>query len=78
MARARRKDANQSEIEQVFKDAGCSVLDMSRLGDGVPDLLIGTPQGACFLVEVKTKRLQRSNGMLNTERHTTLTVHLKL
>lgn len=55
MARARRKDANQSEIERVFKDAGCSVLDMSRLGDGVPDLLIGTPQGACFLVEVKTK-----------------------
>ena len=41
MRRAARVDANHAEIIRVLRKAGCSVLDMSRLGGGAPDILIG-------------------------------------
>lgn len=53
MRRAARRDENQGEIEQAFRQAGCSVLDLSRVGGGCPDLLVARA-GVSVLVEVKT------------------------
>jgi hypothetical protein len=50
--RARRVDANHSQIVKAFRAMGCSVADLSSLGDGIPDLAIGL-YGRTVLVEVK-------------------------
>lgn len=49
---ARKVDANQAELKAAFEKMGCSVLDLSRVGEGCPDLLVGL-LGANVLVEVK-------------------------
>lgn len=53
--RAARKDGNHNDIVAGLEKAGFSVLDLSRLGDGCPDLLVcwGERQ---LLVEVKRDR----------------------
>jgi hypothetical protein len=43
MRRAAKVDANHAEIADALRDAGCGVLDMSRMGKGVPDLLVHAP-----------------------------------
>ena len=48
----KRTDANHAEIMQEFRRLGASVLDLSRVGMGCPDLLIGV-NSKCALVEVK-------------------------
>ncbi len=53
MRRAAKKDANHNPIADVFKAMGCSVLDLSRVGEGCPDILVGFPHTA-VLVEIKT------------------------
>lgn len=50
-----RTDSNHTEIVQIFRDMGCSVLSLAALGKGVPDLLIGL-RGVTWLVEVKTPK----------------------
>lgn len=52
MRRAARKDANHNETADYLLGLGWSVCDLSALGGGVPDLLVGRPGYACF-VEVK-------------------------
>ena len=52
MRRAARVDANQAEIVKLLRKAGCSVLDMSRLGGGAPDIAIGYG-GLTMLCELK-------------------------
>ena len=52
MRRAARTDANQSEIVAYARALGASVVDLSGVGRGVPDLLIGVP-GANDLWEIK-------------------------
>lgn len=37
---ARRVDANHAAIVGVFRQAGCTVLDTSRLGHDAPDLFV--------------------------------------
>ncbi len=37
----------------ALRAAGCLVLSLAGLGKGVPDLLVGTPQGDLVLIEVK-------------------------
>lgn len=49
---AARTDANQKEIAKVLRAAGCSVVSLHRVGDGVPDLLVGRG-GKNYLLEVK-------------------------
>lgn len=49
---ARRVDANQKEIVQALRDAGCTVEVLSDVGRGVPDLLVGL-RCRNFLLEVK-------------------------
>ena len=63
MRRAARTDDNQQDIISEFRRLGCSVLDMSRLGEGTPDLLIGYA-GQCMLVEVKNGKKPPSKRVL--------------
>ena len=49
---ARRVDANHAEVKAAFEKMGCSVIDLSRMGEGVPDILAGYG-GLCCLVEIK-------------------------
>lgn len=48
-----RVDENQAVIVDCLRRCGCRVEVLSRLGRGVPDLLVGTPRGLLILVEVK-------------------------
>jgi hypothetical protein len=50
---AKRVDSNQSEIINAFIALGASVLNLSRVGQGCPDLLIGYKGKHSILVEVK-------------------------
>jgi len=47
-----RKDHNQDLIVDALKKAGCSVLDLSMVGGGCPDLMVGK-HGFNFFMEVK-------------------------
>lgn len=53
MPHAHRVDANQSEIIDALRRCGVTVVDLSAVGHGVPDLLAADIAGT-FLVEVKT------------------------
>jgi hypothetical protein len=57
MRRAAKVDANHAEIVRALRAAGCGVLDLSRVGDGCPDLLVHAPtHPACqfgILLEIK-------------------------
>jgi len=52
--RGRRTDANQATIVAVLREVGASVVDLSAVGKGVPDLLVGY-RGQTYLLEVKNK-----------------------
>ena len=48
-------DSNQAQIIADLKKIGVSVLNLSRVGGGCPDLLIGW-QGKNILIEIKTAK----------------------
>ena len=50
--RAKRVDVNQREIVQALRTFGAVVHDLSGVGSGCPDLLVGY-RGKTVLVEVK-------------------------
>jgi hypothetical protein len=52
MRKYARQDTNHSDIRSAFERLGCSVVDLSPLGNGCPDLLIGLG-GLCIVVEIK-------------------------
>ena len=52
MRLAARRDANHSEIVRALEQIGCSVLDLSRVGGGCPDLLVAR-NGRTMLLEIK-------------------------
>lgn len=52
MRRAAKVDDNQREIVAALRRAGATVRDLSRVGEGCPDLLVGF-RGRNWLVEVK-------------------------
>ena len=64
MRRASRTDANQAEIVKTLRAYGCSVLDLSAVGDGCPDILIGF-RGRNVLMEVKRDDVAPSASKLN-------------
>ena len=70
MARAKRVDANQKEIVDLFRKMGCLVWDSSGLGRGFPDLIVQrrhphTGNFETYLVEVKDGSLIPSRRKLN-------------
>lgn len=52
MRRRARIDSNHREIVAALRDVGATVLDLSGVGNGAPDLLIGY-RGCNLLLEVK-------------------------
>lgn len=52
IARANRVDGNQKLIVELLRRLGASVLLLSRVGDGCPDILVGY-NGMNALVEIK-------------------------
>ena len=52
---ARKVDANQAEIVAALRQAGASVLVLSRVGQGCADLAAGI-RGETFFLEVKTDK----------------------
>ena len=50
--RGKKTDANQSAIVAVLREVGATVVDLSAVGRGVPDLLVGF-RGVSYLLEVK-------------------------
>lgn len=52
MRRAAKVDSNHSEIVSEFRRLGASVIDLSRVGQGCPDLCVGIAKQTA-LVEVK-------------------------
>lgn len=57
-SRARKVDRNHGEVIKEFRRLGCSVQDLSGVGKGVPDLLVGAvspflPFRSNILVEIK-------------------------
>lgn len=62
MRRAARTDHTQAAVVQALRAAGCKVLSLAGVGNGVADLLVKTPQrmeanalrwSDLFLLEVK-------------------------
>jgi hypothetical protein len=50
----KRVDENQNQIIHTFIALGATVLNLSRVGQGCPDLLIGYKGKHSILVEVKS------------------------
>lgn len=70
---ARAVDANQAEIVAALKERHVSVLNLSRVGGGCPDLLVGW-RGRSVLVEIKdpskppsARKLQKSQETFAAE-----------
>lgn len=61
MRRAARTDKNQSDIVKAFRKMGCSVQDLSSIGSGCPDILVGI-SGINILCEIKN---DETRGKLN-------------
>lgn len=52
MRKRARKDDNHHEIAAVYRNCGASVLDISMVGSGATDIIVGFPQGN-HLIEIK-------------------------
>lgn len=52
MPYARKVDTNHAEIVKFFREKGATVLDLSRVGKGCPDILVGI-NNRMALVEIK-------------------------
>lgn len=59
-----KKDANHGQIVDAFKKLGAGVVDMSRLGCGVPDLVVWC-RGQWLLVDVKNPKTRYGQKGLN-------------
>ncbi len=64
----RRKDANQNEIVEKLEFAGASVLDLSPIGHGCPDILV-LFDDTLYLFEVKNPAAKGKLNKLQKEWH---------
>lgn len=70
MRRAARVDGNHAEIVDALRRVGCAVLDLSRVGDGCPDLLVRAPgRGDLLLMEVKAAKGKLNARQRDFEAH---------
>lgn len=70
--RRAKRDANHAAIVKALELAGCSVLDLSAVGGGAPDVLVGY-RCSNVLLEIKnpaTKRGQKGTGAITVARQT--------
>jgi hypothetical protein len=52
----RRTDANQADIIDALRRVGCSVLDLSYVGRGCPDILVSDREHRLHLMEIKVAK----------------------
>lgn len=52
MRRAAKVDSNHAAIVKTLRKIGCKVTDLSRVGEGVPDILVWY-RGRFLLLEIK-------------------------
>lgn len=52
---AKKVDNNHTTLKAELKALGACVIDLSRMGKGIPDLLV-TWQGLTFFVEIKSAK----------------------
>lgn len=71
--RARRTDANHTEIRQAMRDAGAEVFDLSGCGKGAPDTLVHSG-GRLLLVEIKVAKGKLTTAQ--TDFHARFPVHV--
>ena len=55
MRRAARVDDNHAKIVASLRLVGCTVLDLSAVGQGCPDIMVGLA-GVNYLIEIKDGR----------------------
>ena len=69
MRRAAKTDANQTEIVKALRDAGCSVLILSSVGGGCPDLLVSSAvyPHSLALLEIKDGKRPPSERKLTKD-----------
>lgn len=60
----RRKDKNQNEIASILKSMGVEVIDLSQVGDDIPDTLL-LCRGELSFAEVKNPNNWYGKGGLN-------------
>lgn len=66
MRRAAKKDDNHNEIADALRQCGCSVLDLSGVGGGCPDMLVGR-HNENILIEVKRPKAKGQQAGKLTE-----------
>jgi hypothetical protein len=59
-----KKDANHNEVVDALKEAGASVIDMSHVGRGFPDLIVGF-NSQTLLMEIKNPKTSYGKKGLN-------------
>ena len=64
--RAAKIDANQNEIVNALRKAGCSVQILSSVGKGCPDLICGR-NGVNYFIEVKDGNKPKSAQKLTPD-----------
>lgn len=64
MRRAARVDGNHSEIVAGLRKIGARVVDLSKVGEGVPDILAGMA-GRWVLIEIKDPSQPANKRKLN-------------
>lgn len=52
---APKRDFNHTDVVKAYEEAYCTVLDLSKVGFGCPDILVAFA-GRCYLREIKTER----------------------
>ena len=63
-----RTDSNHQEIVQALRRVGCSVCDISRMGKGIPDLIVGRQEtGRNYLLEIKDGENSQSRQKLTPD-----------
>ena len=64
---AKRVDANHTQVVEALRSAGCVVDDLSAIGGGVPDLLVGymrRGERLFWLCEIKDGKKPKSDQKL--------------
>jgi len=63
-----RTDANHSEIVSALQTIGATVQDLSQVGSGCPDILVGWRK-VNYLMEIKPEgmRNKKNGGLKNTQ-----------
>ena len=71
MGYAKRVDNTHAEVRDGLRELGYYVIDMSKVGDDFPDLLVVSKSGVIVLLEVKTPGEYPTEGQVAFLNHFT-------